>query len=136
MPTRYRKVRKMRGSRTHGWGVQAQHRRRGRKGGRGKAGTHKHKWVPPAPKYAGKRGFKSLRKESKVINVEELDALVEKGEVSEVRGKVVIDLHEMGYDKLLGRGKISKPVFVKVKYASKRALEKIEASGGGLVGNS
>ena len=42
MATRYRKTRKLRGSRTHGWGQVAQHRASGHKGGLGNAGLLKH----------------------------------------------------------------------------------------------
>lgn len=44
MPTRLRKVRKQRGSRTHGYGQVGQHRHSGKQGGHGNAGLHKHKW--------------------------------------------------------------------------------------------
>ncbi len=36
----------------------------------------------------------------------------------------------MGYDKLLGSGKIKNKFNIKVEYASKRAIEKIEKLGG------
>ena len=45
MPHKARKVRKQRGSRTHGWGQIGQHRSRGGRGGTGKAGLDKHKWT-------------------------------------------------------------------------------------------
>ncbi len=44
--------------------------------------------------------------------------------------KVLIDLEEMGYDKLLGEGKITIPVSVKVPSISETALRKIEEAGG------
>ena len=44
LPTRLRKVRKQRGSRTHGYGQIGQHRHSGKQGGHGAAGLHKHKW--------------------------------------------------------------------------------------------
>ena len=44
MPTRVRKVRRLRGSRTHGYGQVGQHRHSGKQGGHGAAGLHKHKW--------------------------------------------------------------------------------------------
>ena len=42
MTTRLRKTRKLRGSRTHGWGQVAQHRASGHKGGLGISGQLKH----------------------------------------------------------------------------------------------
>jgi large subunit ribosomal protein L15 len=125
MPRRLRRSRKSRGSRTHGWGIQGQHRRSSRKGGKGKAGTHAHKWTPPAPKWEGKRGFKPpFTRSLRTMSLEELDKIIAGREVEQ------IDLSELGYDKLLGRGRISKPVTVKARFFSKLAIEKIERIGG------
>jgi len=137
MPRRFRKCRKLRGSRTHGWGIQAQHRRKG-KGGRGKAGIHTYKWAPPTPKYLGKRGFMSVEKLGEVttINVGELDELVATlapKDLTKEEGKERINLSELGYDKLLGRGKISKPMIVAARFVSKLAKRKVEEIGGRVV---
>lgn len=73
MPHRKRKVRKKRGSRPHGYGRVGLHRGKGMRGGRGKAGLHKHKWsytVIYAPDHFGKRGFKPPRRvEANIINL-------------------------------------------------------------------
>jgi len=45
-------------------------------------------------------------------------------------GKVVLDLSELGYEKLLGAGRVDAVVSVKVKKASKSAKEKIAEAGG------
>ncbi len=42
MATRFRKTRKFRGSRNHGWGQVGQHRASGHKGGLGQSGMLKH----------------------------------------------------------------------------------------------
>jgi len=77
MPHKKRKVRKKRGSRTHGYGRVGQHRG----GGHGKAGFHKHKWtytVKYDPNRFGKHGFKPFgRKEVNIINVGELDEQID-----------------------------------------------------------
>ncbi|MHB8565988.1 MAG: uL15 family ribosomal protein [Nitrososphaerales archaeon] len=117
----------MRGSRTHGWGQVAQHRRTGAKGGSGMAGLHKHKfsymvkydpdhfgsnkWHPPQPAVT-----------TKWANVGDLVRI--SGSSSEV------DLGKLGYDKLLGQGQITKALTVKVPRASASAIEKIKAAGG------
>ncbi|MEM2955643.1 MAG: 50S ribosomal protein L15, partial [Nitrososphaerales archaeon] len=65
MPTRLRKTRKLRGSRTVGYGQVGQHRKSGSRGGKGKAGLHKHKWswtVKYAPNYFGRDEFKPPRR--------------------------------------------------------------------------
>jgi large subunit ribosomal protein L15 len=140
MPTRYRKVRRLRGSRSHGWGIQGQHRRHGMIGGRGKAGIHKHKWTPPQPKFAGKTGFKSplsIGQLTNTINVGELDeligTLIANKKLIEEQGKVTINLKELGYDKLLGGGKVTRPIIVKVPSFSESAGKKISEAGGEIV---
>jgi len=134
MPHRLRKIRKKRGSRTCGYGRVGQHRKSGSKGYR-KAGRHKHGWtyvIKYEPDYFGKKGFtspKSLRQEVKVINIGELEEIAEKYGKTE-NGKILIDLEGLGYTKLLGSGRITKPLIVKVPSCSKSAAEKIEEAGG------
>jgi len=134
MPHRLRKIRKKRGSRTCGYGRVGQHRKSGSKGYR-KAGRHKHGWtyvIKYEPEYFGKKGFtspRSLKREVKVINVGELEEIAEKyGKIEE--GKILVDLESLGYTKLLGSGKLTKPLIVKVAACSKLAAEKIEEAGG------
>jgi len=142
MPHKLRKIRKKRGSRTCGYGRVGQHRRSGTKGER-KAGRHKHLWsyvLKYEPDYFGKKGFtspKSLQKAENTINVGQLDELVDKlsleGKLEKKNGKMFIDLEKFGYTKLLGMGKINKPVIVKVPAFSTSAAEKIKAVGGEIL---
>jgi large subunit ribosomal protein L15 len=135
MPHKLRKIRKKRGSRTQGYGRVGQHRKSGSKGRR-KAGRHKHGWsyvLRYEPEYFGKKGFtspKSLRREVKIINVGELDEVAEKLKGKEKEGKIFVDLKGLGYTKLLGAGKVTKSLVVKVPSCSKSAAEKIEEAGG------
>ena len=141
LPHKVRKVRKMRGSRTHGYGQIGQHRK-GSKGGR-KAGRHKHGWtyvIKYEPDYFGKGGFtsqKSLSRKINIINVGELEELADRLAVEkklERKGKkVFLDLDKLGYDKLLGMGKITKPMLVKVASHSGEATEKVEEAGGQIL---
>ncbi|MEM1994263.1 MAG: uL15 family ribosomal protein [Nitrososphaerales archaeon] len=132
MPTRLRKVRKLRGSRTHGWGQIGQHRKSGRKGGRGKAGLHKHKWswvVKYAPEHFSRDSLKP-KKESRPrrwINLSKLEEIAQKQKTNE------INLTNLGYDKLLGSGEIKTPMKVTVRAYTKQAKSKIEAVGGQLI---
>ena len=76
------------------------------------------------PGHWGMHGFNrhpSLRTVNSSINV---------GVVSEIATEDKIDLTELGYDKLLGSGQISKSLHIIVKEASSRAIEKVEAAGG------
>lgn len=135
MPHRKRKVRKQRGSRTHGWGPVGQHRAGGRKGGKGKAGMRKHKWtytVKHAPNYFGKHGFhKPVSRKEKTLNVGELEELVEKT-TTEKKDKI-INLEKLGYDKLLGAGKVSRSLNIELKSCSKTAAKKIQEAGGKII---
>ncbi len=124
------KIKKYRGSRTHGRGKKAG-RGAGLKGGRGNAGLHKHKYMymlKYMPDHFGRYGFKrpvDLIKEEKTINVGLLEERFPN--VKE------IDLEKEGFDKLLGSGIVNKPFVVKVPKASKRAIEKIESKGGKVI---
>lgn len=121
------KPKRRRGERTY-HGSHKKWRGGGSRGGRGGSGIWKHKKsyiIKYEPERIGKRGFKPVeKKEIKTINLDELDQLVKK------LGKEEIDLTEFGYDKLLGSGKITKAVKIKVQMASKKAIEKVKAVGG------
>jgi len=137
MPHKLRKMRKHRGSRTHGYGQVGQHRKRGTKGHR-KPGRHKHGWtytVKYEPDYFGKKGFtpRGLSRKTDVINVGELGELAEKVSAKKREGKVLLDLEKLGYDKLLGMGRITKPIMVKVASFSETAAKKIEEAGGQIL---
>lgn len=136
-----KKSRKLRGSRYMGYGG-AQHRGSGQRGGFGKAGLHKHKWsyiLKYDRDYFGKHGFKtpkSVKEEDIPINLLELEALVEKmckDSVKMEEGKIIIDVTNFGYNKVLGKGKITKPIIVKAKKFTKKAIEKIKNAGGEII---
>lgn len=141
MPHRLRKVRKQRGSRTHGWGQVGQHRGIGMRGGHGKAGRKKHKWtyvVKHDPNYFGKHGFqRSWANRPTTMNVGELDSQIEELVAREVMRKedaaYLIDLEELGIGKLLGAGRVMKPLRVIVRSWSAAAARKIEAAGGQIL---
>jgi large subunit ribosomal protein L15 len=129
LPTRLRKVRKLRGSRTHGWGQIGQHRKTGAKGGRGMAGGHKHKWTKLLKTdYFGKNGFKPPTSvEVKAAN------LIQVSTIAERTGQEVVDLAALGYTKLLAAGKIFRPLTIVVDSWSEKAAEKVKAAGGRLL---
>ena len=52
------------------------------------------------------------------------------GTVSEMAEGDEINLSEMGFDKLLGRGSIDRALRITVNEASAKAIEKVEAAGG------
>ena len=142
MPHKDRKIRKYRGSRTHGYGQIGQHRCRGGRGGTGKAGLDKHKWtfvLKNDPTYWEKKGFvsaRTLNKRVRIINIGKLDDLADKLEVDKKlerkEQKIFLNLEQLGYDKLLGTGEINKPLLIKVGSYSESASKKLEEAGGAI----
>ncbi|HYY66159.1 MAG TPA: uL15 family ribosomal protein [Nitrososphaeraceae archaeon] len=140
MATRFRKSRRNRGSRYCGWGQIGQHRQAGGRGGIGQAGKHKHFWIRTIveePDHFGHDGFYSFNHNlsQKWINVRDLDSVFAKHGNVEKDGKVMLDLNSLGYDKLLGGGKVFSSFMVKISKVSKKAKEKIEDVGGEVVSN-
>jgi large subunit ribosomal protein L15 len=144
LPHKARKVRKQRGSRTHGYGQIGQHRSGGGgRGGHGKAGLDKHKWTYVLrydPTYWEKKGFVSTRTLGKTvhtINVGKLDDLVDRldseKKLERKEKKIFLDLESLGFDKLLGTGKVSKPLVVKVESYSEAASKKLAEAGGEIL---
>jgi large subunit ribosomal protein L15 len=88
------------------------------------------------PNYFGKVGFtspKSLKKREKGINVGTLEGIAAKFQGGKEGDKALIDLEAMGYTKLLGAGRITKPLTIKVPSCSKYAAEKIKKAGGQIL---
>ncbi|MCX6814085.1 MAG: uL15 family ribosomal protein [Candidatus Aenigmarchaeota archaeon] len=125
-----KKLVKMRGSKTHGYGSKKKHRGSGSKGGKGQAGQFKHKktffkrWGKEKQPRFKSLEQRNIRAKEKAINLGDLVKLTDKNE---------IDASEFGYGKVLSEGVLEKPVTVKAKAFSKRAKEKIEAAGGKAV---
>jgi large subunit ribosomal protein L15 len=134
MPHKERKTRKMRGERTHGYGKIGQHRGAGCRGHR-KVGRHKHLWSYVAayePNYFGKHGFtspQSLKRKEKTINVTKLEEIP----TTQEKGETHINLTTLGYTKLLGTGKITKPLTIIVPSCSQTAEQKIKKAGGKIL---
>ncbi len=140
------KKKKYLGSRTHGRGKKGG-RGAGLRGGRGNAGLHKHKYIKTVtylPDHFGRHGFKrpeTVIGEKITINLYTLDEKVEKlskeAKIKMVKNNYEINLDELGYDKLLGTGNITRSVTVTIREATERAVAKIENAGGKvkIIGN-
>ncbi len=126
-----KRSRKLRGHRTHGHGKKAT-RGAGLRGGRGRAGSHKHEYMKAlkSGRRFGNYGFKSIKTaKSEAINIGELNQLMS----DKVK---VVDLSSRGIEKLLGAGSLSakaKGKEIKVREASAKAVEKVEEAGARLV---
>ncbi len=90
------------------------------------------------PDYFGKHGFYHPKKELAIINLSELEEslerLVSAGQVEVKEGVYHVDLSRLGIDKLLGSGKVTKPIVVWGGKVSAKAAEKLKAAGGGVEG--
>jgi len=136
MVVRFRKKsRRMRGSKTHGWGAKKKHRGAGSQGGRGQAGMLKHKksWMlQNDPHHFGKIGFKvpiEVKNKYKAITLKDIDVLAKKLNKNE------IDLSELGFDKVLSNGKLTQALTIKAKRFVEKAKQKIEEAGGKAIEN-
>jgi large subunit ribosomal protein L15 len=117
------KVDKLRGKRSHGKGNTKNNRGSGCKGGKGRAGSKKHKFT----KYYLTFGIKKrlcCKKTLKTINLVDLIPLV--------KDKTEINLKELGYDKILGKGEIKSAIKFKNALVTNLAKEKIEKAGGSI----
>jgi large subunit ribosomal protein L15 len=139
-----KKVRKMRGSRVHGYGRVGQHRKGGQRGGKGKTGGKKHDWTYVTahdPDRFGKHGFHrhtKLRQDHTTINVGEIAGKLPQfteGKPADTDAPISIDLAALGYDKVLGAGSISVPITITAPLFTHRAAEKIKAAGGKIKGS-
>lgn len=136
-----KKIVRMRGTKRHGWGIQ-KHRGAGNRGGRGMAGTGKRadQFKPTilnlyGNEYFGKHGFKRHNtKEQKGVNLAWLEIkandLAEKKLITKQNDIFVVDLDNLGFNKLLSTGKISKKFNITTDYASEKAILKVEEAGG------
>jgi large subunit ribosomal protein L15 len=107
------------------------------RGGFGAAGYHKHKWslVTTYDKdHFGKDGFvrpAAVMREVSAINVGALSSLIQgKALGQDEKGRTVMDLSSLGYDKLLGGGKIDFPISIKATSVTEVAKKKILEAGG------
>ena len=140
MPTRFRKVRKFRGGRSHGWGQSAGHRGAGSHGGFGKAGGHKHLWtytIVHDPDRFGRHGFYRYGSNISTMNVGELNRLVDNflstGMAEKKEEGILVNLNLLGIDKLLGAGHVDKQLIVNVKAISSIATKKIQEANGKIL---
>ena len=90
--------------------------------------------------YKGKKGFTPVsasKDPGRTLNLFQLSALVDRlvadKKAQQAGDKVVVDLKELGFRKLLGMGSISRAVQVKVEECSEGAAKKLKEAGGELV---
>lgn len=143
MDFKRKKTRKQRGTRTYGWGAGKKHRGAGSRGGKGMASTGKRaksrkQAITSIKKYFGKHGFTTKRR--RFVTSANIDYLESKGEyllnnnkAEEKDGYFVIDLRNIGVDKLLSKGKPTRKYKITCVTATKRAIDAVKAAGGEVV---
>jgi large subunit ribosomal protein L15 len=137
MPTNKRS--KYRGSRTCGGGTHKNRRGAGNRGGRGRAGINAHHFVRWYLEFGGpvfgKEGFvNKTRINITTIDVGVIDqimpSLLAQGIAKKEGDAVVINIAEMGIEKVLGSGKVTKKMNISAQAFSEQAKAKIEKMGG------
>jgi large subunit ribosomal protein L15 len=137
MPTNKRS--KYRGSRTCGGGTHKNRRGAGNRGGRGRAGINAHhfvKWYKEmgGPVF-GKDGFSNSSQIAvTVMDVGSIDqiipSLLAQGIAKNEGDAIVINTADMGINKVLGSGKVTKKLNISAQAFSESAKIKIEKMGG------
>jgi large subunit ribosomal protein L15 len=129
---------KYRGSRTCGGGTHKNRRGAGNRGGRGRAGHRDHRfshYLLSGEVHNGKHGFVN-KNPSRIdaVDVGDIDQLVDvlvASGYAEVDGDtIVIDASQIGIDKILGGGQVTKKMNISAVSFTDRARQKIEENGG------
>ena len=136
---------RQRGHKTHGWGAKKKHRGKGHQGGAGMAGTGKRAdskkpsiWKDEH--YFGKFGFTSKTPKTKInaVNISFIEQHINKFLSSSLIKKennvYVVELKKLGFNKLLGDGRVSAKFKITTPHASKSAVEKVKEAGGEIIG--
>jgi large subunit ribosomal protein L15 len=144
---KYKKRKKslrLRAKTTHGYGSMKKNRGAGNRGGVGNAGTGKRAAtnkpkVWKNPKYFGKHGF-TIHRQTVIINpinLKDLEAMSDKliidKKIEEKDGVFLVDLSKLGYNKLLGTGKVTKKYIITTEQSSAGAVEKVKGAGGDVI---
>ncbi len=106
----------------------------GRRGGRGRAGSHKHKFPTYWMTFGIKQRLKPKTERGEVLTIEQfsrkLPQWLEEKKVAMQGKHVVVDGKAVGLKKLLSQGTISTAVQLKNIQLSEKAKQKIEQAGG------
>ncbi len=141
MIRRRKKVRKMRGSRVHGYGrISGGHRKSGQRGGKGGAGLRGQHWILTIKQgRIRQRGFNRNANPIKLrprrtINLKFINSHLQEWKqqgIIDAEGK--LDLGALGYDKVLGTGTLSEALTIVAPAFSEKAKERIESAGGTVI---
>lgn len=134
----YRKRKKdtrLRASHTHGCGAKNKRRGTGNRGGKGRGGSGKRA-QSKKPSFWKEGRWRSLgffsksRTESKAINVGDVNLMIEHNKFSKKGSQFDVNLTELGYTKLLSKGRIKHPAIITITTATDKAVAKTLSAGG------
>lgn len=132
-----KRVKRIRGTRTCGGGSHKKRRGKGSRGGVGNAGAHSHHVVRSLKRGIIKGIHISLqhnRHDEKVLNIgkleEMLEDLIREGTAEEKAEGIYLDVSELGIQKILGKGKVTKKLMLTANAVTETAKAKIESAGG------
>jgi len=145
-----KRVKRIRGTRTCGGGSAKKRRGKGSKGGSGNAGAFGHHFVRSLKMGIRKGKNKSqlplqsrtAKRFDTVMNVGDLDKMVEE-QMKAGKAKaddtgtgtgtgIYLDAAQLGIDKILGKGNVTRKLTLKTNKISTLAREKIESAGGAV----
>ncbi|MBI2530264.1 MAG: uL15 family ribosomal protein [Candidatus Diapherotrites archaeon] len=125
---------KLRGSRTFGTGNTKHKRGSGCRGGKGRAGSHKHKYSKYYDTFGVTLRLKPRKLKGNEMNLWQVDENIEgwlSGKMIEKSGDAyVIDCKKLGIRKILSKGNLARKVILRNAQLSEKAREKIIASKG------
>ena len=129
-----RKHTRARANSSHGWGSKKKRRGAGNRGGRGMAGTGKRAAQKKPTiintiglkQYFGRQGFTTNKKKLIAINIIDLNKLAKQKKLKKQDGSYEVDLKQLGYHRVLGRGKPDHTYIIKGGYVTKKAAEKLK----------
>ena len=142
---RRKKYRKYLGKRYARRGYNDRNRGKGNKGGSGFSGWRfkKQKYIKLIKefpeRFEDKKGFTSPKYyiEKSIINLKDIneyfDYLLQENIIKQEGDYYILDLDEVGVDKLLGTGNIDKKMKIYVREASEKAIEKVKSVGGEVI---
>ncbi len=111
----------------------------GNRGGVGRAGSGKRGKQKKTKFIMEKRkkGFKSIYEDKKTINIgylnDKVNDFLKEGIIKKEKNAFIINADSLGFEKILGRGRVDKKIIIKAESFSKKAVSKIEKAGGEAV---
>ena len=137
-----KRIKRIRGTRTCGGGSHKKRRGKGSKGGSGHAGAYSHHVVWSLKRgiikgHNASRPYQYGSSDDTTMNVGELEEmlgeLLTAGKAEEKGDGIYLDVRELGVQKILGKGNVTRKLMLKAEKISKTAQEKIERLGGSVV---